>query len=109
MLRACKWTPSWPSARMQLLDLRAPASCSGRCQWRPGAGLLRTGYRDHISVNARRIEGIDVFALPIGRSDGHNLMPPGPERDPGQEQCWPVLLTGRTDGNPNTSSSFRTR
>jgi hypothetical protein len=43
-----------------------------------GTAMLRTGYRDCISVNARCIEGIDVFALAVTRYDGRNLMPPGP-------------------------------
>ena len=37
-----------------------------------------TGYRDRISVNARCIEGIDVFTLKVERYDGRTLMPPGP-------------------------------
>ena len=43
-----------------------------------GTALMRTGYRDHISVNARCLDGIDVFALQATRYDGRNLMPPGP-------------------------------
>lgn len=43
-----------------------------------GTAMMRTGYRDRISVNARRVEGIDVFALEAERYDGRNLMPPGP-------------------------------
>jgi len=39
---------------------------------------MRTGYRDRISVNARCIEGIDVFTLEVERYDGRTLMPPGP-------------------------------
>jgi hypothetical protein len=43
-----------------------------------GTALLRTGYRARIHVNARCIEGIDVFTLKIARYDGRTLMPPGP-------------------------------
>jgi hypothetical protein len=43
-----------------------------------GTAMMRTGYRDRISVNARCIEGIDVFTLQVKRYDGRNLMPPGP-------------------------------
>jgi hypothetical protein len=43
-----------------------------------GTAMLRTGYRDHISVNARCIEGIDIFTLEVARYDGRNEMPPGP-------------------------------
>jgi hypothetical protein len=46
---------------------------------RCGSALLRTGYPDDpVSVNARCIEDIDVFALEIERFDGRNEMPPGP-------------------------------
>jgi hypothetical protein len=40
--------------------------------------MLRTGYRDRISVNARCLEGVDIFELEVSRYDGRNLMPPGP-------------------------------
>ena len=44
-----------------------------------GTGLLRTGYPgDRISVNARCIDGIDVFTLTPRRYDGRHDMPPGP-------------------------------
>jgi hypothetical protein len=44
-----------------------------------GVGLLRTGYpNDHVSVNARRLEGVDVFTLPTRGYDGRKDMPPGP-------------------------------
>lgn len=44
-----------------------------------GTGLMRTGYPgDRVSINARCIEGIDVFALKVSRFDGRNEMPPGP-------------------------------
>lgn len=44
-----------------------------------GTSLLRTGYPNEVvSVNARCIEGIDVFALEVRRYDGRNDMPPGP-------------------------------
>ena len=42
-----------------------------------GTALLRTGYRDRISVNARCIEGIDIFDFDIERYDGRHLIPPG--------------------------------
>jgi hypothetical protein len=46
-----------------------------------GTGLLRAGYpSDRISVNARCIEGIDVFELEVRRYDGRREMPPGPLR-----------------------------
>jgi hypothetical protein len=44
-----------------------------------GVGLLRTGYPgDVVSVNARCLDGIDVFTLNVRRYDGRNKMPPGP-------------------------------
>ena len=43
-----------------------------------GTAMMRTGYQDRISVNARCLEGIDVFDLEVDRYDGRNLMPPGP-------------------------------
>jgi hypothetical protein len=43
-----------------------------------GTHLMRSGYRDRISVNARCVEGIDVFTLKVARYDGRTLMPPGP-------------------------------
>jgi hypothetical protein len=44
-----------------------------------GTTMLRTGYRDgHIAVNARCLEGSDIFAFEVVRYDGRNLMPPGP-------------------------------
>lgn len=44
-----------------------------------GTGMLRTGYpADNVSVNARCIEYVDVFALDVRRYDGRNDMPPGP-------------------------------
>ena len=44
-----------------------------------GTGMLRTGYPgDRVSVNARCIEGADVFELQVRRIDGRNKMPPGP-------------------------------
>ena len=42
-----------------------------------GTAMYRTGYRDRLSVNARCLEGVDVFNLDIGRYDGRALMPPG--------------------------------
>ena len=43
-----------------------------------GTAMLRSGYRDRISVNARCLEGADIFELEVGRYDGRNLMPRGP-------------------------------
>jgi hypothetical protein len=43
-----------------------------------GTAMMRTGYRDRITVNARTIVGVDVFTLEISRYDGRNDMPPGP-------------------------------
>ncbi len=44
-----------------------------------GTGMMRTGYpNDHISLNARCLEGIDVFKLEVSRYDGRSDMPPGP-------------------------------
>jgi hypothetical protein len=43
-----------------------------------GTPIFRTGYRDRITVNARCLEGIDIFDLDVSRYDGRNLMPPGP-------------------------------
>lgn len=45
-----------------------------------GTAMLRTGYKDRVSVNGRCLEGLDVFDLDVGRYDGRNLMPPGPSR-----------------------------
>jgi hypothetical protein len=44
-----------------------------------GTAMLRNGYRGHLSVNARCLEGVDIFQLRISRYDGRNDMPPGPE------------------------------
>ena len=50
-----------------------------------GVGLIRAGYpNDHVNVNARCIEGIDVFELNIVRYDGRHDMPPGPEEPCGE-------------------------
>jgi len=44
-----------------------------------GTGMMRMPYPgDRVSVNARCIEGVDVFKLEIKRYDGRNEMPPGP-------------------------------
>jgi hypothetical protein len=40
-----------------------------------GTPLMRTGYPQHVSLNARCIEGIDIFELAIGRFDGLREMP----------------------------------
>lgn len=45
-----------------------------------GVAVLRTGWGDRIAVNARCIEGIDVFTLKSRRYDGRCDMPPGPTR-----------------------------
>lgn len=43
-----------------------------------GTPMLRTGYPDgKVSINARCIDEIDVFALDIQRYDGRKEMPPG--------------------------------
>jgi hypothetical protein len=43
-----------------------------------GTPILRTGYPgERVSINARCIEEIDVFALEVSRYDGRNKMPPG--------------------------------
>src|SRR5580692_6515626 len=43
-----------------------------------GTGMIRPGYPgDRVSVNARCIDGIDVFTLKTRRYDGRNDMPPG--------------------------------
>ncbi|MBB4184028.1 hypothetical protein GGE07_000641 [Sinorhizobium terangae] len=44
-----------------------------------GTAIMRSGYPgDRVSLNARCIEGVDVFTLEIERYDGQNDMPPGP-------------------------------
>ncbi len=44
-----------------------------------GTPVLRTGYKNQsVSVNARCLEGIDVFELKTERFDGRNEIPPGP-------------------------------
>ena len=44
-----------------------------------GTGMFRMPYPDEIvSINARCLEGVDVFALPTRRFDGRNIIPPGP-------------------------------
>ena len=46
---------------------------------RCGTAMIRSGYPgDRVSINARCIDGIDVFELKIRRYDGRNEMPPGP-------------------------------
>jgi hypothetical protein len=45
---------------------------------RCGTGMLRTGYTGKMAVNARCIEGLDIFTLETTRYDGRNDMPPGP-------------------------------
>jgi hypothetical protein len=43
-----------------------------------GTPILRTGYPEGmVSINARCIEEIDVFALHVRRYDGRQDMPPG--------------------------------
>jgi hypothetical protein len=44
-----------------------------------GIAIMRTGYKnDTVSINARCLEGVDVFTLRVRRFDGRNEMPPGP-------------------------------
>jgi hypothetical protein len=44
-----------------------------------GTAVLRTGYSDdRVSLNARCLEGVDVFELEVERHDGRTHMPPGP-------------------------------
>jgi hypothetical protein len=69
--------PRHPEARALHLSVarrRRRASVLPDC----GTALMRTGYRDRIAVNARCIEGIDIFTLKVARYDGRTLMPPGP-------------------------------
>jgi len=40
-----------------------------------GTAMLRTGYERQVSVNARCLDGVDVFELTIGRYDGLREMP----------------------------------
>lgn len=48
-----------------------------------GTAMMRTGYPDDkVSLNARCLEGVDVFELSVTRYDGRNLMHPGPEAAP---------------------------
>jgi len=44
-----------------------------------GTPIMRTGYADHIlAINARCLNGVDVFELNVQRYDGSHEMPPGP-------------------------------
>jgi hypothetical protein len=72
-----------PAGKVRLLSRKVRLSAY---HWRDAAGghqscptcgtpLMRTGYRDHLSVNARCIDGIDVFTLEARRYDGRKLMP----------------------------------
>jgi hypothetical protein len=36
---------------------------------------MRTGYKDRVSLNARCVEGVDIFELTIDRYDGRREMP----------------------------------
>jgi hypothetical protein len=46
---------------------------------RCGTALFRMPYPgDRVSVNARCLDGVDVFTLAIARYDGRTDMPPGP-------------------------------
>jgi hypothetical protein len=77
-----------PSAAVRLLSKKRLVSVY---KWRDvvgghefcptcGVGLLRSGYPDGIvSLNARCIEGIDLFELRVRRLDGRREMPPGAE------------------------------
>jgi hypothetical protein len=73
-----------PEKSVRLLTWKRPLTVykwrdvSGGHEFCPvcGTALLRSGYpNDMVSVNARCIEGIDVFTLEIGRFDGRRLMP----------------------------------
>jgi hypothetical protein len=80
---------SVPKSAIRLLTWQIPLSVYA---WRDiveghhfcptcGVGIMRAGYpNDHVNVNARCIEGVDVFELNIGRYDGRHDMPPGPEQ-----------------------------
>jgi hypothetical protein len=44
-----------------------------------GVAILRTGYKaGGVSVNARCLDGIDIFTLRVRRYVGRTEMPPGP-------------------------------
>ena len=46
-----------------------------------GTPVMRSGYKgDRVSINARCLDDVDVFTLPVRRYDGRNDMPPGPLR-----------------------------
>jgi hypothetical protein len=45
-----------------------------------GTAPMRTGYQGKVSLNARCVEGVDVFTLEVRRYDGRNDMRPGPTR-----------------------------
>ena len=42
-----------------------------------GTLMFRIGYLDRLSVNARCLQGVDIFGLEIGRFDDRILMSPG--------------------------------
>ncbi|MBI1211078.1 MAG: Gfa-like protein [Alphaproteobacteria bacterium] len=76
-----------PAAAIRLLTQKCVVStykwrdADGGHEFCPACGvaLFRAGYPGGvISVNARCIEGLDVFTLPIVRYDGRTKMPPGP-------------------------------
>jgi hypothetical protein len=79
---------SWrvKSAAVKLLTWKVQASVY---MWRDvqghtfcpvcGVGLMRTGYPDdEMCVNARCIEGVDIFTFTVERYDGRHDMLPGP-------------------------------
>jgi hypothetical protein len=37
--------------------------------------MIRTGYQTRVSVNARCLDGVDVFELEVRRFDGQREMP----------------------------------
>jgi hypothetical protein len=76
-----------PATAVTLLTERVRLSAyvwrdlDGAHQFCPSCGtpIVRTGYTGgNVSINARCVEGIDVFALEVRRYDGRNHMPPGP-------------------------------
>jgi hypothetical protein len=77
-----------PAKALRILDWGATLSvykwreAVGGLEFCPrcGVALMRSGYPgDIVNVNARCIEGLDVFSLELARFDGRRLMPPGPE------------------------------
>ena len=67
-----------PDASLSTYVWRDPNGGQGFCPT-CGTPVLRTGYGDRVSVNARCLDGVDVFDLDVDRYDGRTLMPPGPQ------------------------------